>query len=66
MACAAARTPLLAASATYAAEKIYLAVNAGRAELTITPQASLAARFAGAAPEITPVLLGLINRYVLP
>lgn len=61
-----ARTPLLSASATYAAEQVFKAVDAGRAELTITPQAWLAARFAGLAPESTQFILSLINAYVLP
>jgi len=61
-----ARTPFLAASATYAAEQIFTAVDAGRAELTITPQAWLAARFAGLAPETTQFLSALVNAYVLP
>jgi short-subunit dehydrogenase len=61
-----ARIPLLSASATYAAEQIFKAVDAGRAELTITPQAWLAARFAGLAPETTQLISSLINAYVLP
>jgi short-subunit dehydrogenase len=61
-----ARTPLLAAGATYAAEQIFRAVDAGRAELTITPQAWLAARFAGLAPETTQFISSLISGYALP
>jgi short-subunit dehydrogenase len=61
-----ARTPLLAASATYVAEQIFAAVDAGRAELTITPQAWLAARFAGVAPETTQFISSLVNAYLLP
>ncbi len=61
-----ARTPLLSASATHAAAKIYRAVDEGRAEITITPHAWLAARFAGVAPETTQAISGLVNSYLLP
>ena len=56
----------LAASANRAANKIYHAVIAGRAEITITPQAWLAARVAGLAPETTQYLASLVNEFVLP
>ena len=62
----AARTPILAASVRHAAQKIYWAVDAGRAEITITPQAWLAARFAGLAPGTTQFLASLANRFFLP
>jgi NAD(P)-dependent dehydrogenase (short-subunit alcohol dehydrogenase family) len=62
----AARTPILAASVRHAANKIYSAVAAGRAEITITPQAWLAARIAGLAPETTQYLAGLANHLLLP
>jgi len=62
----AGRTPLISANVTRAAKKIVDAVNAGRAEITITPQAWLAARFAGIAPESTQWIASLINAYVLP
>jgi NAD(P)-dependent dehydrogenase (short-subunit alcohol dehydrogenase family) len=61
-----AKTPILAASATRAANKIYHAVIAGRAEITITPQAWLAARVAGLAPETTQYLASIVNEFVLP
>ena len=61
-----AKTPILAASANRAANKIYHAVIAGRAEITITPQAWLAARVAGLAPETTQYLASLVNEFVLP
>jgi short-subunit dehydrogenase len=61
-----ARTPVLAASAAHAASKIFAAVDAGRAEITITPQAWLAARFAGLAPETTQWLAAEVNEYFLP
>ncbi|HEX3375118.1 MAG TPA: SDR family oxidoreductase, partial [Edaphobacter sp.] len=62
----AARTPVLAASVRHAAGKIYNAVAAGRAEITITPQAWLAARIAGLAPEATQYLASLANHLLLP
>jgi NAD(P)-dependent dehydrogenase (short-subunit alcohol dehydrogenase family) len=62
----AARTPLLSASADYAAKSIFNAVNWVRSEITITPQAWLAARFAGCAPETSQILCSLINAYLLP
>jgi short-subunit dehydrogenase len=62
----AAKTPVLAASVRHAANKIYSAVAAGRAEITITPQAWLAARVAGLAPETTQYLASLANHLLLP
>jgi NAD(P)-dependent dehydrogenase (short-subunit alcohol dehydrogenase family) len=62
----AARTPILTASVRHAANKIYNAVAAGRAEITITPQAWLAARVAGIAPETTQYLASLANHLLLP
>src|SRR5882762_4759034 len=62
----AARTPVIAASVRHAANKIYNAVAAGRAEITITPQAWLAARAAGLAPETTQYLASLTNHLLLP
>jgi short-subunit dehydrogenase len=62
----AARTPILTASVRNAANKIYSAVAAGRAEITITPQAWLAARIAGLAPETTQYLASVANRLLLP
>jgi NADP-dependent 3-hydroxy acid dehydrogenase YdfG len=61
-----ARTPLISANVTRAARKIVDAMNAGRAEITITPQAWLAARFAGIAPESTQRIASLIDAYILP
>lgn len=61
-----ARTPILSASAAHAAKQIFSAVNAGRAETTITPQAWFAARFAGLFPETTQSLCGLVNTHLLP
>src|SRR3984885_15659049 len=62
----AARTPVIAASVNHAANKIYDAVAAGRAEITITPQAWLAARVAGIAPSTTQYLDSLANQFLLP
>jgi NAD(P)-dependent dehydrogenase (short-subunit alcohol dehydrogenase family) len=62
----AARTPVLTASVRHAANKIYSAVAAGRAEVTITPQAWLLARAAGLAPETTQYLTSLANHLLLP
>jgi NAD(P)-dependent dehydrogenase (short-subunit alcohol dehydrogenase family) len=61
-----ARTPLIAASVEYAANRIYNAVAAGRAEITITPQAWLAARISGLAPETTQYISSLVSSYILP
>ncbi len=62
----AAKTPVLSASVTHAANRIFNAVAAGRAEITITPQAWLAARIAGLAPETTQWTVSLVNQYLLP
>ena len=62
----AAKTPFIAASVDYAANRIFNAVDAGRAEITITPQAWLAARFQGLAPETTQFIAALANEYLLP
>ena len=61
-----ASTPGLAASTTHAAARIYNAVQSGRAEITITPQAWLAARFMGVAPETTQKIAALVNQLLLP
>ena len=61
-----AKTPGIATSVEQAANRIFGAVAAGRAELTITPQAWLAARFHGLCPETTQYATSLINHYILP
>jgi short-subunit dehydrogenase len=61
-----AKTPGLAASAGHAANRIYSAVQAGRAEITITPQAWVAARIFGLAPESSQLFAAVANRYLLP
>jgi short-subunit dehydrogenase len=62
----AANLPLVSASARYAARRIYSAVAAGRAEITITPQAWILARKAALFPETIQCAASLANRYVLP
>jgi short-subunit dehydrogenase len=62
----AAKTPGVAVTAVHAANVIYRAVEQGRAELTISPQAWLAARFGGLAPETLQWLNAMTNAYVLP
>ena len=61
-----AKTPIIAASAEHAANRIFSAVDAGCAELTITPQAWLAARVHGLAPGTTQKVAALASRYILP
>jgi NAD(P)-dependent dehydrogenase (short-subunit alcohol dehydrogenase family) len=61
-----ATAPILSASTQHAANRIYDAVRDGRAEITITPQAWLAARVAGLAPETTQYLASLANHLLLP
>jgi short-subunit dehydrogenase len=62
----AATTRGITVSADYAANKIFHAIAAGRAEITISPQAWLAARIAGLAPETLQYANALTNRYILP
>ena len=62
----AATTPGVAVTVDYAANRIYRAVLAGRAEITISPQAWLAARGGGLAPETVQYANALTNRYLLP
>ncbi len=61
-----ATTPGVAASTTHAANKIFNATRCGSAEITITPQAWLAARIHGVAPAVTQLLAALANEYILP
>ena len=61
-----AKTPGLSANVDHAARRIYGATQAGRAEITITPQAWLAARIVGLAPETSQFLAALANEYLLP
>lgn len=62
----AAKTPGVATTAEHAANRIYAAVQHGRAEITITPQAWLGARFAGLAPETLQRLNAFTNNHILP
>ena len=61
-----AKTPGIAVAADDAAHAVFRAVNAGRAEITISPQAWLAARVHGLAPETTQFAASLANRFLLP
>ena len=62
----AAKTPGIAVTAEHAAKVIYRAVEQGRAEVTISPQAWLAAKFVGIAPETLQWANAMTNEYVLP
>jgi short-subunit dehydrogenase len=62
----AAKTPGVAVTAKYAANRIYSATMSGRAEITVSPQAWLAARFAGLCPETTQFTNAMVNRFALP
>jgi short-subunit dehydrogenase len=62
----AAKTPGVATTPEHAANCIYSAFIHGRAEITITRQAWLAARFAGLAPETLQFANALTNQYILP
>jgi short-subunit dehydrogenase len=62
----AANTPGIAVTAKYAANNIFHAVAAGRAEITISPQAWLAARFGGVFPETLQYLNAFTNEHILP
>jgi NAD(P)-dependent dehydrogenase (short-subunit alcohol dehydrogenase family) len=62
----AAKTPGIATTARHAANRIYSAVQAGRAEITITPQAWIIARKAALFPETVQFGASLANRYLLP
>ncbi len=61
-----ATTPVVAASVGHAANRIYNATIAGAAEITITPQAWLAARINGLAPGLTSIAGALANDLILP
>jgi NAD(P)-dependent dehydrogenase (short-subunit alcohol dehydrogenase family) len=61
-----AKTPGIATTPQHAASRIYSAVSHGCAEITITPQAWLAARFAGLCPNSSQCISAMVNRCVLP
>ncbi len=62
----AAKTPGLSASVNTAADDIFRAEQRGAAEITISPQAWLAARIVGIAPGAVSTVSSLINSYLLP
>jgi short-subunit dehydrogenase len=62
----AATTPGVSVTADHAADCIYNAILQGRAEITISPQAFLAARFAGLFPESLQYINALTNQHLLP
>jgi short-subunit dehydrogenase len=62
----AAKTPVIATTVEHAANKIYSAVEANRAEITITPQAWLAARFGGLFPDTLQFANAVTNELILP
>ncbi len=61
-----AKTPVISASVTHSADRIFHAQQRGAAEITITPQAWLAARLTGLAPGCVAVASSLANQYLLP
>ncbi len=61
-----AMLPVVAAAVQSAAKKIVRATAAGRAEITISPQAYLGARVAGISPGLMGVAMSAVNEYVLP
>jgi NAD(P)-dependent dehydrogenase (short-subunit alcohol dehydrogenase family) len=62
----AAKTPLVAATVEHVANRIFSATDTGRAEITITPQAWLAARIQGVAPAASQQVASLASEYILP
>lgn len=58
----AANLPGISMSAATAARRIVRAVVAGRTEIAITPQAMVAARLAGVAPEVVAVAMSTVHR----
>jgi NAD(P)-dependent dehydrogenase (short-subunit alcohol dehydrogenase family) len=61
-----AKTPGIATTPEHAANRIYSAVAHGCAEIVITPQAWLAARFHGLCPNSTQLIAGMVNTCILP
>lgn len=61
-----AKTPGLSASVGHAANRVFNAVACGSAEITITPQAWLAARVSGAVPGVTQYVAALASHLLLP
>lgn len=61
-----AMMPGVSIAARAAARKIYAATVAGKAEITITPQAWLGARLNGLAPGASQAFAAVVNQVVLP
>ncbi len=61
-----AMMPGVSIAARAAARKIYAATVAGKAEITITPQAWLGARAVGLAPNFSQAFAAGVNQFVLP
>ena len=61
-----AKTPGIATTPEHAAKEICNGLAQGRAEITITPQAFLGAKFAGLFPETLQSLNRLANDFLLP
>lgn len=61
-----ASLPLISTSARHAAKRVVCATACGRSEITITPQALIAATFAQALPACTATAMHLANSLVLP
>ncbi|SEC25823.1 SDR family NAD(P)-dependent oxidoreductase [Terriglobus roseus] len=61
-----AEAPLVSISARAAARKIFAATVAGKAEITITPQAWLGARAVGLAPNFSQQFAAAVNHLGLP
>jgi NAD(P)-dependent dehydrogenase (short-subunit alcohol dehydrogenase family) len=61
-----ATVPGVSISARAAARKIYTATIAGKAEITITPQAWLGARAVGVAPNFSQCFAAAVNEFGLP
>ncbi len=61
-----ATTPGARRQHQHAANRIFNATLAGRAEITITPQAWLGARIVGLAPAASQILAAYANEYILP
>jgi NAD(P)-dependent dehydrogenase (short-subunit alcohol dehydrogenase family) len=62
----AAKSHIFATSVEHAANKIFRAVESNRAEITITPQAWLAARFGAICPETLQFANAVTNELILP
>ncbi len=61
-----AKTPGISTSVEHAASKIYASLGEGRNEITITPQALLATRYAGISPGSLQRINRITNDWFLP